>query len=692
MRRRYVLRSSRRMLGLDERHRKCPGARDLMLYVAVFCALFTRRAGASGAEPDVLNALARDTFFHYVEPGFSPFLCSREASYFRHPIVLRLSNSGLRKLQSLQAVFVHIDVGVFSVPDANTGSCPLLPTKSTPDTGWYYSSRTVALNSLQPLEDTSSTNTSSAANVVQMDDLRLQWYDLPDESQTQSVLLCIWLTATKSQQARPQQKPLRTAQRVLYALKHGIDQQHHTVCSRDFHATQVEHLFGAFSVSCSVIGGHWEKESASMGAAFWTALDHEPSLGYSKVSKLGAHSYDVRNVCLHSSGVLLFAPSDDVEDDTFIEHMPLVLESTLFSTHLGYGFPVTIIRNSTYFSEFEHSSVGLEQPGLLLTVGHPMRQVGHHLFESILAAYVTMNASGARSFSKTHVVMTGGIYDRGSASIFAAAKSAAGATLLSMWSAIFKQPPVSIGSLLDSFSRSPHAPVCFRRAIIGSLHDNRVPTRRQLPHLEHAAAMVTVMRAHFGLEALRSTSARVLSPEAAAFSRAHNRKPGAPLLLFVDRAFADSRALRNADEVVEALSNFVNVARVSFQGMHLRHQMIVCEAADAFVSVHGCDAANTVFMRPGSIAVTITPYCWDNAADYDEIGAFAGVTHAEWRNPFRNMTFSEADVPDCGYDPPSSKRVLGLSGQSTQVHIPMFIAHVRAALSSVSDAAGAPNS
>ena len=151
--------------------------------------------------------------------------------------------------------------------------------------------------------------------------------------------------------------------------------------------------------------------------------------------------------------MLLFAPSDHVFDGTdSIEHVPLVLLSSMFSTQLKYGFPVTIIQNSTYFAQFEHSVVGLEQPGLLLISGHPMRQVGHHLFESILAAYVTMNASRAHCISKTHfVVMINGAFASGSASVSAASKSAAVATLLNLWSAICKQPPASVGTFCIFF-------------------------------------------------------------------------------------------------------------------------------------------------------------------------------------------------------------------------------------------------
>jgi hypothetical protein len=71
-----------------------------------------------------------------------------------------------------------------------------------------------------------------------------------------------------------------------------------------------------------------------------------------------------------------------------------------------------------------------------------------------------------------------------------------------------------------------------------------------------------------------------------------------------------------------------------------------------YVQVYGCDTTNIVFMRPGSVAVTvthpshhaytlrrslgmknhnyavvqITPYCWDNAADFEQLGDAVGET------------------------------------------------------------------
>lgn len=155
----------------------------------------------------------------------------------------------------------------------------------------------------------------------------------------------------------------------------------------------------------------------------------------------------------------------------------------------------------------------------------------------------------------------------------------------------------------------------------------QVPQIRQLPHLEHAAAMVTTMRAHYGLQPLQHVSSGGLSLEAQAFAAEYESDPELPLVLFVERSEGDARALRNSDAVSAALSEMANVARVRFEGMDLHRQMVVCEAADVMVSVrqrahlsvvivslnnavctqvHGCDATNIMFMRPGSIAVTVT--------------------------------------------------------------------------------------
>ena len=145
--------------------------------------------------------------------------------------------------------------------------------------------------------------------------------------------------------------------------------------------------------------------------------------------------------------------------------------------------------------------------------------------------------------------------------------------------------------------------------------------------MEHVADMVATMRSHMGLAPLQPSSCGGMSTEAQEFAAAHETLQGAPLVLYVDRSPGDARALRNSDAVHAALQRLANVARVRFEGMPLRQQMVACEAADIFVSViayasfvnqydvlsmilllqvHGCDATNIMFMRPGSVAVTVT--------------------------------------------------------------------------------------
>jgi capsular polysaccharide biosynthesis protein len=119
--------------------------------------------------------------------------------------------------------------------------------------------------------------------------------------------------------------------------------------------------------------------------------------------------------------------------------------------------------------------------------------------------------------------------------------------------------------------------------------------------------MAAAMRAHFGMPPLQHVNTGSRSRDAEAFAREHETIPGAPFLLFVERSIGDPRALRNADELVSALAQFANVARVRFEGMKLQTQMVVSEAADVFVSVHGSDAVNLIFMRPGAVAVTVQP-------------------------------------------------------------------------------------
>jgi hypothetical protein len=97
--------------------------------------------------------------------------------------------------------------------------------------------------------------------------------------------------------------------------------------------------------------------------------------------------------------------------------------------------------------------------------------------------------------------------------------------------------------------------------------------------------MVTTMRAHYGLEPLQRVSSERRSREAQAFAAEYETGPNLPLLLFVERSVGDARALRNSGAVSAALSEMANVVHVRFEGMDLRQQMVVCEAADVMVSV-----------------------------------------------------------------------------------------------------------
>jgi hypothetical protein len=331
-------------------------------------------------------------------------------------------------------------------------------------------------------------------------------------------------------------------------------------------------------------------------------MRHDTSAGYSYIRSLGQQSFDVRNVCVHSSGLLLFAPREDEDDSAAaLEHMHVYLLTVLYSSIMGYAFPVTIIRNSKYFSQFEYPFVSETLP--LLAFGHPMRHVGHHLFESIFSAFSTMKAAEMTDELQLLVLHSPGLFSKVPAD--SDVLSASEIVLRNMYSSVFGSFPASIGNFLESFAQTPHAPICFPRAIIGSIQDPRVPDQKQLPHVELTAEITSKMRAHYRMPPLQHVSTGKLSLDAEAFAREHERIPGAPLLLFVERSVGDARALRNADEVYKALSQFVNVARVRFEGMELQTQMIVCEAADVFVSVHGCDAINMIFMRPGSVAVTV---------------------------------------------------------------------------------------
>ena len=183
---------------------------------------------------------------------------------------------------------------------------------------------------------------------------------------------------------------------------------------------------------------------------------------------LGEQSFDVRNVCIHSSGLLLFEPLGD-DDDSVVEHMQLFLSSTIYSTTKRYAYPVTIMRSAVYPSQFQQSSS--PHSTLLLAFGHPMSQIGHHMFESVLAAFVTIKAAALETTSNLHVLLSSHFFSPRFPSFGTTPKED---LLRSVWTSAITQNPISVGRFLQANSISPNAPVCYRRAIVGSIQDNRV--------------------------------------------------------------------------------------------------------------------------------------------------------------------------------------------------------------------------
>jgi hypothetical protein len=189
---------------------------------------------------------------------------------------------------------------------------------------------------------------------------------------------------------------------------------------------------------------------------------------YSHASMLGEQSFDMRNVCIHSSGLLLFEPPGDNEDAPS-EHTHLCLESIIYSANVRYGYPATIMRNEVYPSQFQSPS---PHSTLLLAFGHPMSQVGHHVFESVLAAFATIKAAALETTSKLHVLLASHYFSPPFASSSTSPKEN---LLRSFWTSAIGQKPLSVGEFFQANSVSPNAPVCYRRVIVGSIQDKRVP-------------------------------------------------------------------------------------------------------------------------------------------------------------------------------------------------------------------------
>jgi hypothetical protein len=163
----------------------------------------------------------------------------------------------------------------------------------------------------------------------------------------------------------------------------------------------------------------------------------------------------LRNVCIHSSGLLLFEPLGD-DDDTAVEHIPdmqLFLSSTISSATVRYAYPVTIMRNAIYPPQFQQSSSPHFTP--LLACGRPMSQIGHHIFESVLAVFVTIKAAALETTSNLHVLLSSHYFSPPFPSFSTTQKEN---LLRSVETSAITQNPISVG-----------------RFLVGSIQDKRVP-------------------------------------------------------------------------------------------------------------------------------------------------------------------------------------------------------------------------
>ena len=110
-------------------------------------------AASSSVGPDTtpfLNAIARDDFFHFIEPSFSPFICSRNPLYMQHPIVLRLSDIAVAQLRAQRIPYLRVDVALFRAPDADTGTCPQQPSARAVAESWCSSPHAPSLLTSRP--------------------------------------------------------------------------------------------------------------------------------------------------------------------------------------------------------------------------------------------------------------------------------------------------------------------------------------------------------------------------------------------------------------------------------------------------------------------------------------------------------------------------------------------------------------
>jgi hypothetical protein len=192
------------------------------------------KASSHSVEPAfVLDSLARDSFFQYVQPGFSPFVCSRSSHELRHPLVLRFTDDAVLKLRSTKIPLVRVDASLFQIPDSETGDCPVHPPQ--PRSGVYTSSLAFNATALRVGGELHSQNT------LRLQDMVLSY---TGDEPAIMLLLCVWVSPTASpSDQQQQQQPMSTSKRLLHFLTKPAHQPLHHTCSPSFSASDVDMYF-----------------------------------------------------------------------------------------------------------------------------------------------------------------------------------------------------------------------------------------------------------------------------------------------------------------------------------------------------------------------------------------------------------------------------------------------------------------
>ena len=174
-------------------------------------------------------------------------------------------------------------------------------------------------------------------------------------------------------------------------------------------------------------------------------------------------------------------------------------------------------------------------------------------------------------------------------------------------------PLASVRSL-TTHSRAPRGSVCFDELLVGSAPCAQLDEYNQRLHSPALATQVAIWRRQLMAIVLRQSESTLAW--LASSRRTDGRLDGAAVVL-TDRRSA-TRQWLNVEQSrlrVVRLATVRSATVVRWEGMSLREQMRASMAVDVMVGIEGTNLANAMWMRSGSVVVSLIPF---GARAYDK--------------------------------------------------------------------------